>query len=69
MRAANKSQATNSEGDAGAMEGVLERIEDLQVQVDRLDGKLVDVRQDQMKLHGDPRVLIQESAEYLQKWC
>jgi hypothetical protein len=33
--------------------------------MDRLDEKMVEVRQDQMKVHGDPRTQIQESVEYL----
>lgn len=34
---------------------MFEKIDDIQVQVDRLDQKMLEVRQDQMKVHTDPR--------------
>jgi len=42
-----------------------DRLDDLQVQVDRLDGKMTEVRSDQMKVLDDPRVRIQEAVDYL----
>lgn len=57
LRTVNKSQATEEIGD-GNLEMLFDKIDDLQVQVDRLDGKMVEVRQDQLKIHGDPRVQI-----------
>ena len=35
-----------------------DRLEDLQVQIDRLDGKMTEMRGDQMKAQDDPRVRI-----------
>lgn len=57
LRAVSKSQATDEVGD-GNLEVLFDKIDDLQIQIDRLDGKLVEVRQDQLKIHGDPRVHI-----------
>ena len=42
------------------VDDIYEKIDHLQIQIDRVDSKLVEIREDQMKASIDPRPLISE---------
>ena len=46
-----------------ALDDLYEKIDHLQIQIDRIDSKVVEVREDQMKSSIDPRPLITEQID------
>ena len=45
------------------VDDIYEKIDHLQIQIDRVDSKMVESREDQMKASIDPRPLISESID------
>lgn len=45
------------------VDDIYEKIDHLQIQIDRVDSKMVEIREDQMKASIDPRPLISESID------
>ena len=48
-----------------ALDDIYEKIDHLQIQIDRMDSKVVEVREDQMKSSIDPRGIIAEQIDQL----
>ena len=46
-----------------ALDDIYEKIDHLQIQIDRMDSKVVEVREDQMKSSIDPRGIIAEQID------
>ena len=47
------------------LDDIYEKIDHLQIQIDRVDGKMVEVREDQMKGYIDPRPIVAEQIDNL----